>query len=162
MARRVNVGAVREPPSGPAQNDVLTGYRAVEDFDASETGVSFGRYYKSSTGNYTFVAMVQNMPGSANSYPRVGPALITACIVFGSGSLLISANIGATHGYQLLWLLVLTGILMGTYIMTPARMGVAGGATPCTLILNILGGLGLLVVVLMAVRVLMRLVLTLT
>ena len=32
-----------------AQNGTLTGYRCVEDFGASETGVSFGRYYKSST-----------------------------------------------------------------------------------------------------------------
>ncbi|MHC4206275.1 MAG: lamin tail domain-containing protein, partial [Planctomycetota bacterium] len=60
-----------------AQNDVLTGYRTVEDFGASETGVSFGRYYKSSTGNYNFVAMEENTPGSANSYPKVGPVVIS-------------------------------------------------------------------------------------
>jgi len=60
-----------------AQNDVLTGYRNVEDFGASQTGVSFGRYYKSSTGNYNFVAMEQNTPGSANSYPKVGPIVIS-------------------------------------------------------------------------------------
>src|SRR4030042_2680926 len=64
----------------------------------------------------------------------VGPALITACVVFGPGSLLVSANIGASHGYQLLWLLVLTGILMGTYMKTAARIGGVGGATPCTLV----------------------------
>ncbi|MBN2594714.1 MAG: Nramp family divalent metal transporter [Sedimentisphaerales bacterium] len=69
----------------------------------------------------------------------IGPALITACVVFGPGSLLISANIGATHGYQLLWLLVLTGILMGTYMTTAARIGVVGGATPCTLVAQRLG-----------------------
>jgi Mn2+/Fe2+ NRAMP family transporter len=69
----------------------------------------------------------------------IGPALITACVVFGPGSLLISANIGATHGYQLLWLLVLTGILMGTYMTTAARIGVVGGATPCTLLAQRLG-----------------------
>jgi hypothetical protein len=60
-----------------AQNDVLTGYRNVEDFGASETGVSFGRYYKSGTDNYNFVAMEENTPGSANSYPKVGPIVIT-------------------------------------------------------------------------------------
>ena len=68
-----------------------------------------------------------------------GPALITACVVFGPGSLLISSKIGATHGYQLLWLLILTGILMGTYMTTAARIGVVGGATPCTLIARRLG-----------------------
>ena len=69
----------------------------------------------------------------------VGPALITACVVFGPGSLLISSNIGARHGYELLWLLILTGILMGTYMTTAARIGVVGGATPCTLIAARLG-----------------------
>ncbi|MGD8499815.1 MAG: lamin tail domain-containing protein [Phycisphaerales bacterium] len=60
-----------------AQNGVLTGYRDVEDFGASETGVSFGRYYKASTGNYNFVPMSQNTPGSANAYPKVGPIVIS-------------------------------------------------------------------------------------
>jgi len=60
-----------------AQNDVLTGYRSTEDFGASETGVSFGRYFKSSTGNYNFVAMDENTPDSANSYPKVGPIVIS-------------------------------------------------------------------------------------
>lgn len=69
----------------------------------------------------------------------LGPALITACVVFGPGSLLISANIGATHRYQLLWLLLLTGLLMGAYMTTAARIGVLGGATPCTLVARRLG-----------------------
>jgi hypothetical protein len=60
-----------------AENGVLTGYRAVEEFGASLTGVSFGRYYKSSTDNYNFVAMEQNTPGSANAYPKVGPIVIS-------------------------------------------------------------------------------------
>ncbi len=69
----------------------------------------------------------------------LGPALITACVVFGPGSLLVSANIGANHRYQLLWLLLLTGVLMGTYMTTAARIGVLGGATPCTLVAQRLG-----------------------
>ncbi len=69
----------------------------------------------------------------------IGPALITACVVFGPGSLLISSNVGARHGYELLWLLLLTGLLMGTYMTTAARIGVVGGATPCTLVAQRLG-----------------------
>jgi len=60
-----------------AHNGVLTGYRTVEDFGASETGISFGRYYKSSTGNYNFVAMDYITEDSANSYPKVGPIVIS-------------------------------------------------------------------------------------
>jgi hypothetical protein len=59
-----------------AEGNVLTGYRQVEDFGGSETGVSFGRYYKPDTGNYNFVPMSENTPGSANAYPKVGPIVI--------------------------------------------------------------------------------------
>ena len=60
-----------------AENVVWTGYRAVEDFGASLTGISFGRYYKPSTGNYNFVATEQITPGSANANPKVGPIVIS-------------------------------------------------------------------------------------
>jgi len=59
------------------QNGELAGYRQVEDFGPSETGVSFGQYYKSGTGNYNFVAMETNTPGAANTYPKVGPIVIS-------------------------------------------------------------------------------------
>jgi hypothetical protein len=58
-------------------NGNLTGYREKEDFGASETGISLGRYYKASTGNYNFVPMSAITPGSANAYPQVGPVVIT-------------------------------------------------------------------------------------
>jgi hypothetical protein len=68
-----------------AQDGVLTGYQEMEDFGASATGVSFGRYYKGSTDNYNFVAMSQNTPGSANAYPQVGPIVINE-IMYNPGS----------------------------------------------------------------------------
>ncbi len=55
---------------------MLTGYREVEDFGASATNVSFGRYFKSSTGNYNFVAMDSNTPLQPNDEPKVGPIVI--------------------------------------------------------------------------------------
>ena len=57
-------------------NGMLTGYREVEDFGASMTNVSFGRYYKSSTGTFNFVAMDHNTPLLPNGYPMVGPIVI--------------------------------------------------------------------------------------
>jgi manganese transport protein len=57
----------------------------------------------------------------------LGPALITACVVFGPGSLVISANVGATHGYELLWVLLLTGIFMGVFTTMSARIAVVTG-----------------------------------
>ncbi|MFA5422328.1 MAG: lamin tail domain-containing protein [Phycisphaerae bacterium] len=57
-------------------NGILTGYRRSEDFGASDNGVSFGRYYKSSTNNFNFVAMDHDTSGLANAYPKVGPVVI--------------------------------------------------------------------------------------
>ena len=50
---------------------VLTGYSEQEKFDASEPGVSLGRYQKS-TGSYNFVALSEVTPGAANdaSHPQ--------------------------------------------------------------------------------------------
>ncbi len=53
----------------------LTGYSDEEKFGASATGVSFGRYLKS-TGSYNFVATSEITPGGANAYPKVGPLVI--------------------------------------------------------------------------------------
>jgi hypothetical protein len=56
-------------------NGELTGYSDTEKFGASETGVSFGRYLKS-TGSYNFVATSVNTPGGVNADPKVGPIVI--------------------------------------------------------------------------------------
>ncbi|MHC4800352.1 MAG: divalent metal cation transporter, partial [Planctomycetota bacterium] len=84
-------------------------------------------------------SVASHRQGRTRWWRSIGPALITACVVFGPGSLLISSNVGAKYGYELLWMLVLTGILMGTYMTMAARVGVVGGATPCTLVAQRLG-----------------------
>lgn len=72
-------------------------------------------------------------------YRTIGPALITACVVFGPGSLLISSKVGAMFSYDLLWLLILTGVLMGTYMTMSARIGVTGGGSICQLVASRMG-----------------------
>jgi hypothetical protein len=59
-----------------AEAGILTGYRETESFGASYTGVSFGRYFKRSTGSYNFVHTDYNTPGWTNAYPEVGPIVI--------------------------------------------------------------------------------------
>ncbi len=54
----------------------LLGYREFEDFGASPTDVSFGRYHKLSTGNVNFVLLRSKTPNGANDYPKVGPIVI--------------------------------------------------------------------------------------
>jgi hypothetical protein len=55
----------------------LAGYREVEDFGASDTSVSIGRYYKASTDNYNFVALESSTAGGPNADPKVGPIVIS-------------------------------------------------------------------------------------
>ncbi|MBX3180953.1 MAG: lamin tail domain-containing protein [Candidatus Hydrogenedentes bacterium] len=55
---------------------MLTGYRTGEDFGASETGVSFGRYV-TSEGDAKFVSMSVSTPGAANAPPRLGTVIMT-------------------------------------------------------------------------------------
>jgi hypothetical protein len=54
---------------------LLTGYSQREKFDASEAGVSLGRYQKS-TRSYNFVAQSKATPGAQNAGPQVGPIVI--------------------------------------------------------------------------------------
>jgi hypothetical protein len=54
---------------------VLTGYSQQETFDASEAGVTLGRYRKS-TGTYNSVALSKATPGAENAAPEVGPVVI--------------------------------------------------------------------------------------
>jgi hypothetical protein len=61
--------------SGDA-NTNLTGYVFGEDFGASATGVSFGRY-TNSVGDVHFVAQSANSLNAANAGPRVGPVVIS-------------------------------------------------------------------------------------
>jgi len=53
-------------------------YFGMDDmkFDASDRNVSFGRY-TTSRGDVKFVSMASNTPGQANSYPLVGPIVIS-------------------------------------------------------------------------------------
>jgi len=54
---------------------VLTGYSEQQKFDASDLGVSLGRYHKS-TGGFDFVALAEPTPGQSNADPLVGPVVI--------------------------------------------------------------------------------------
>lgn len=60
----------------PAENGSLFGYTLTETFGASNKDVSFGRYQKS-TGTHNFTAMASPTPNTENSYPAVGPIVIS-------------------------------------------------------------------------------------
>ena len=57
-------------------------------------------------------------------YQAIGPAVITACVVIGPGSILTSSNVGATQGYGMAWVVVLSVIFMLTFMTMGAKLGV--------------------------------------
>lgn len=52
-------------------------YLEAEDFGAAEAGVTFGRYFKESSGTVNFVAMAAPTLGAVNALPKVGPIVVS-------------------------------------------------------------------------------------
>jgi len=63
-------------------------------------------------------------------YKRIGPGLITACVVIGPGSILTSSTVGANNGYSMLWVVIVSVIFMMVYMTMGARLGVVASAAP--------------------------------
>lgn len=54
-----------------------------------------------------------------------GPGFIIASVVLGPGSITTASKIGAEHGYQLLWVIVIAAIGMAMYTTMSTRYGVS-------------------------------------
>jgi len=67
-------------------------------------------------------------------YRRIGPGLITACVVIGPGSIMTSSTIGANDGYAMLWVVAVSVAFMLTYMTLGARLGAVSHAAPGDLI----------------------------
>lgn len=69
-------------------------------------------------------------------YLRIGPGLITACVVIGPGSIMTSSKVGANDEYAMLWVVVVSVMFMMVYMTLGAKLGAATKDTPCALIRN--------------------------
>ena len=67
-------------------------------------------------------------------YTRIGPGLITACVVIGPGSIMTSSTVGANNGYSMLWVVVLSVVFMMVYMTLGAKLGAVAKQAPCDLI----------------------------
>ena len=67
-------------------------------------------------------------------YQRIGPGLITACVVIGPGSILTSSKVGAASGYSMSWVVALSVIFMLTYMQLGAKLGVVISTSTGTLL----------------------------
>ena len=67
-------------------------------------------------------------------FRRLGPGLITACVVIGPGSLLTSSSVGSVYGYQTIWVLFVAVGLMMVFMTMGAKLGVTADGTPAELL----------------------------
>lgn len=67
-------------------------------------------------------------------YQRIGPGLITACVVIGPGSILTSSKVGSAEGYGMSWVVVVAVAFMLIYMSLGAKLGVVSQDTPGNLI----------------------------
>ncbi|HSG73278.1 MAG TPA: Nramp family divalent metal transporter, partial [Planctomycetaceae bacterium] len=72
-------------------------------------------------------------------YRRLGPALITACVVIGPGSIMTSSNVGVRYGYELSWVVIVSVIFMLTFMSMGARLGVFVDRSPGTILAEKVG-----------------------
>ena len=72
-------------------------------------------------------------------WQRIGPGLITACVVIGPGSILTSSQVGADRGYSMLWVVIVAVAFMALFMRLSARLGVVASESPGGLIAARLG-----------------------
>lgn len=80
-----------------------------------------------------------------NWWKSLGPGLITAALVFGPGSLTITSKLGAVYGFQLLWVIVVSTVLMVVFTSMGARIGISTSYSILELFLRKWGKLASLV-----------------
>ena len=71
---------------------------------------------------------------SAPWYKRIGPGLITACVVIGPGSILTSSTVGANKEYSMLWIVIVSVAFMLVFMTMGAKLGAVATESPGDLI----------------------------
>jgi Mn2+/Fe2+ NRAMP family transporter len=61
----------------------------------------------------------------------IGPAMIVAAVVLGPGSILSNSKVGWQHGYDMVWVVVLAGVLLVGLTTVSARLGALMSGTIC-------------------------------
>ncbi len=75
-----------------------------------------------------------NKPQHRPWYLRIGPGLITVCVVIGPGSVLTSSQVGAEYGYRMNWIVIVAVVCMMVYMGLGAKLGAVTRLSPGTLV----------------------------
>lgn len=72
-------------------------------------------------------------------WQRIGPGLVTACVVIGPGSILTSSKLGSEHGYSMIWVVLVSVFFMLIYTSLGAKLGTVTQESTCTLLAQNVG-----------------------
>src|SRR5690625_2429340 len=61
---------------------------------------------------------------------RIGPAFVTAALVFGPGSITTASSLGAEFAYDLVWVPVIATVLMLCFVDLSVRIGLSTDVGP--------------------------------
>ncbi|MEC8473557.1 MAG: Nramp family divalent metal transporter [Planctomycetota bacterium] len=67
-------------------------------------------------------------------YGRIGPGLITACVVIGPGSIVTSSSVGAKYGYSMLWIVLVAVIFQLAFMTIASRLGSIQSSSICDML----------------------------
>jgi len=85
------------------------------------------------------VAEEQTTTVKRHWWQRIGPGLVTACVVIGPGSILTSSNLGAKDGYSMIWVVLVSVFFMLVYTSLGAKLGAVTNESTCTLLAQKVG-----------------------
>lgn len=81
----------------------------------------------------------ESSPARKRGLASIGPAFITAALVFGPGSVTTNSSLGATFAYDLLWVPVIGTILMLCFVDIGVRIGLSTNSGPIATVANKMG-----------------------
>lgn len=81
----------------------------------------------------------ESSPATKRGLASIGPAFITAALVFGPGSVTTNSSLGATFAYDLLWVPVIGTILMLCFVDIGVRIGLSTDSGPIATVANKMG-----------------------
>lgn len=70
---------------------------------------------------------------------RLGPAFVTAALVFGPGSITTASSMGAQFAYQLVWVPVVATVLMLCFVNLSVRIGLSTDRGPIATVSHLMG-----------------------
>lgn len=69
----------------------------------------------------------------------LGPTLITAAVVIGPGTITVASKLGASQGYDLLWVILVSAVFMWTFVTMAVRVAIVNNESLLSVLARLYG-----------------------